>query len=189
MKYLYITLFILLFIVTCVYHHITHMDENDLRWLNVYNVGDTVFFYSQESDTDTMVIKDKYITNSFNPINNNPSVGTEYLAGGFIDYDISHNGDSINGYFFVRKNTNREPVYVYTGLCERSTDDYIPQKLEKFEFKGKHLNDCIIINSHNSNDREKEHKQLSYSLRYFIWSKSMGLILYSYDNGKTYRRN
>ena len=44
MKYLYITLFILLFIVICVYHHITHMDENDLRWLNVYNVGDTVFF-------------------------------------------------------------------------------------------------------------------------------------------------
>lgn len=55
--------------MSCVFHKITHMTEDDLQWATNRKVGETMIFESDEGEQDTVVITSIDIYNSINPIN------------------------------------------------------------------------------------------------------------------------
>ena len=46
-------LFLLTFLHSCVYHHITHMNEEELEWLTNRHEGEMMSFTSLEGTKDT----------------------------------------------------------------------------------------------------------------------------------------
>ena len=102
-KYIfYIVLPYLLFLSTGLVWNVTHMDKSDLVWMSHYNVGNCEFFISQYGNVDALIVKGKDVWNTYKPFNN--CVGYhDYIAGGYVEYIIYHNNDTIEGSWAITK--------------------------------------------------------------------------------------
>ena len=56
-----IFLFIVLAFQSCIYNKVTHLSDEDLEWIDTYDVGDTILFVSNHGNTDIMIIADYHI--------------------------------------------------------------------------------------------------------------------------------
>ena len=62
-------LLLLFFFHSCVYHYITHMNDEELAWVTNRHEGEIMYFKSQTGILDNITIKEVIIHNSLNPIN------------------------------------------------------------------------------------------------------------------------
>ena len=84
-------LLLLFFFHSCVYHSITHMNEEELAWVTNRHEGEIMYFQSSNGKKDTAKIYKIEIYNSLNPFNMayfNTS-NTDYIAGGCIHYSFN----------------------------------------------------------------------------------------------------
>lgn len=84
-------LLLLFFFHSCVYHYITHMNDEELAWVANRHEGEIMYFQSSNGTKDTAKIYKIEIYNSLNPFNMayfNTS-NTDYIAGGFICYSFN----------------------------------------------------------------------------------------------------
>lgn len=116
---LFWTALILFFIYRHIYHKITHMNSDDLEWVTNRYIGEIMVFESETGIIDTVKIWDIHIHNCISPYNMNIDYWVdEYIARASIDY-LFTGSNSIDGYFYIIKENNNEPVYVGNGINQK----------------------------------------------------------------------
>lgn len=148
------------------------MDKDDLEWLNCYKINDSEIFVS-DAGVDTLCITNIQIFNSTNPINTNPNAHSDYIAGGYIDYIILHNGNVISGWFNIQKITQDSPLEINTSLDQR------------FAF---HIKPDSILRLSEENSSLDKYNNQNNPIICFEWSKSKGLLSYIFKDGTTYKK-
>lgn len=99
-----IFLFIVLAFQSCIYNKVTHLSDEDLEWIDTYDVGDTILFVSNHGNTDIMIIAEKFLYNEKCPFYISEGSGPNYEANMGYDYIIRHGGINIDGGILFRKN-------------------------------------------------------------------------------------
>ena len=171
---------VLLFLNTCIYHKITHLDSTELEWVNNRYVGEKKSFTSGNGIIDTAIITEVVVENSYSPFNSNPNVSSEYQAIACVYCKIIHNGDSIDGSLFIEKQDNSEPVYFHANLGDLYAFD-VKQSPSKFWVNNVPYDDCLIFDERNSSVSQSfKNDNPIISL---VWSKSKGLLQYKFKDG------
>ncbi|MCM1206547.1 MAG: hypothetical protein NC431_07785 [Firmicutes bacterium] len=185
-KYLKYVPIVVAFYMSCVFHKITHMTEDDLQWATNRKVGEAMIFESDEGEQDTVVITSIDIYNSINPINTYPNSMTDYLAGADIKYIVRHNQDYFDGWLGIEKRNNGESLWFSAHFDHRFAYNL---KSQDYSFCVSHVEtvaDCVIVNENNS--RLGKHNKQTNPVLSFVWSKEYGLIQYSFKDGTMYKR-
>lgn len=166
---------------SCIYTRMTHMDTNDLAWMEVYNVGDTLLFHSSTC-VDTMIVQEIDVYNSRNPFYISEA-DDEYTANASIIYEVRHHGLSLKGFCIIKKEYEHEPCCITLTLHNRYAR-CLKQDFQPFTINKEQLNDCMVINEANSKKSEfPVIKEMLISR--FVWSKSVGLVEYEMIDGDT----
>ena len=173
--------FLILISPLFIYHKITHMNKDDLVWMNVYEAGDTVLFCCNNGSADTLLVLEKKIHNSLNPFNfKDYEVSWEYLACANFDMILKHQGQSYDVYFAIEKFKRGVPVD-HTFVMDNRFAFNLIEWIRGFKFRQDFYDDCIIIDDRNSkygNQTEEKDKRI----KMLVWSKSEGLVYYNWND-------
>lgn len=186
------------------YSDLSHLYDEELQWINCYNVGDTVIFQSDNLKYDTLVVDYKKIENSENRFfihYFDDYMGDSYNATAMYAYYIKSAADSIRGNFKITKLVEKDSIewsailydrfsnsWPYEVDSEQDRHIYIgdnPIKVTNINFNGKKLNNCITFSG--SNSRPAKYKGYS-DIDSFIISRDYGLIYYKYTTGEEFYR-
>ncbi len=184
------------------YDKMSHLDENDLEWVNWCNEGDSMFYFSNKGAQDTMIITNKFIDDTHNPffihfIDNYPGPYHDSGAG----YAFKNN--VFSGIFMLQKLAKQGEVIYEASLDKRfyshpmfllgseSSEDYLEQdtaniKPIRFVMNGQKFDNCFIFdesNSHLSINNDQENP-----IESFVISKDYGLIYYRFADGEEFFR-
>ena len=176
-----------LLLCSCLYDRVTHMDEEDLKLLDVFE-KDVFCFVSDSNEVDYLVVDSTQIRNSTSPWQKDESTN-EYIASGLLFYRIIHKGEIIYGSLYIEKKLEDSPVFfeltlddLFTGY-EPLDPTTVPQDTTINDVK---YNDCYVIDDrYERSERMVDKVGLVYS---FVWSKSKGLLQYKLKTGEVYTR-
>lgn len=181
-KYIILLISVVILLKLCTYNSITHLDDKELQWMKSYTEENETLYFCSKSDTDTMIVKEIEIFNSLNPFIQNEGV-SEYKACGDISYEIKHNGSFISGSFSILKEDNNKPVLLSLILCDRYALN-IKYNLVSHRCHNYIYRDCIIVDDNNS--EIGQYQSNNCGINRFVWSKSKGLLNYSFEDGQIY---
>jgi len=169
---------------TCSYSELTHMNEKEVKSLDIYNVNDVRLFKSLSSNqTDTMIVLEKDMSNSLWPFMRSEAT-TEYHAGGGISFIVKHSGERLEGLYLISKNKQTRPLDFKFALGNRlCLEDDILKNTEDVLFKQMRLRLCFVIDDRNSHIGKFESKD---TVSEFIWQKEQGLVYYELNNNEKY---
>lgn len=170
-------LLLLIFSHSCIYHNLTHMNEEELEWVTNRYEGEIFYFKSQTGIMDTVTIKEITIHNSLNPINwgyFNTS-NKDYIATADVRYFLSSNA---GGIMHIEKRSKDKPISFSTVLIEGWTYD-IPLNTTSSQIDGITINDIMIFENEKSD---------SNVIKNYFWSKRYGLVQYSFQDGTVFSR-
>ena len=176
-KWVSLILLLLFFFHSCVYHHITHMNEEELEWVTSRHEGEIFFFKSQTGIIDTVTIKEITIHNSLNPINwgyFNTS-NKDYIATADVRYILSSNE---GGMLHIEKRSKDRPISFSSVLIEGWVYD-IPLNATSLQIDGITINDIVFFENVKSD---------SSVIKSYFWSKKYGLVQYSFQDGTIFSR-
>ena len=134
---------IVMFLYSCVFHRITHMNSSELEWITNRQEGEVMYYKSSNGTFDTLTIKEVCIHNSLSPINwgyfntNNK----EYIATAHVRYSFNHNN---GGVFYIEKQSNDRPIYFSSVLFSRWLYD-VPLQTNSMQIDGITMNDIIVM--------------------------------------------
>lgn len=181
------SILLLLFIFhSCVYHHITHMNEEELEWVTNRHEGEYMYFQSGNGTKDTIIICKVEISNSLNPFNMTyfNTSNTEYIAGGCIDYRFNRTA-GCEGTLYVQKLHNNKPLCFSGGFLGRWSRR-IPLKLTTLKVNNVTLNDILYFDENNT-EQITNYDQAN-PIKSYAWSKKYGLVQYSFQDGTIFSR-
>lgn len=188
MKYLLIGIFAFI-MSSCVYEKMTHLDSDDMEWINVYEPKDTSIFCSDRQNIDTLIVLSKTIENSQCPFYFD-TYSTEYLASGCIGYYLYGTRDSIHGIVWFDKFHNDTTVVQSFRLGHFSSLLFnynipMPRKVYSLSVDNTTYDNCIVIDTICAN-WDRYYIPDSTDISKFVWSKEHGLIMYEQINGETF---
>lgn len=166
---------------SCVYRKIYNLTEEELSWIASYKQGDTILFKSA-NETDTMIVVDHYLYNSKSPFIHSEADDIYNANGGFA-FIIKHQQDTISGRFAILKKTEQELIISidfgrkYLNIEERGIT------LHKGCYNKIYYNDAFSIQSTMMKNYSVMNQPKWHNL---VWSKSKGLVQYTYANGATF---
>ena len=181
MKKILYFLLIVMFFTSCIYDKISHLENEELAWMEPYEEGDTILFASS-LDVDTMVVEKKKLYNSLSPFREDEGIST-YNANSVFDSTIEHDEVSIHVFFMIFKEHDgrlRVSLTIHRRRFEIEDDKKINYGSVKIGDVAYH--DVIRVDNGNS----KANSIAPIANEYFIWSKSKGLLQYKYLNGEVY---
>ena len=144
------------------------MSNDELKWLQSYEKGDTIYFHSNKGNTDTLIITNVNVNNSMSPFVRNEA-SSQYVANGSYEYQMYHHGHIFEGILLlVEKELEDKPVVVSFSLCGFYSDPITSGT------RGI-IGDSIIIDNTNSH---KGKFQKNIDIREIVWSKTKGIIRY-----------
>ena len=147
-KWVFLILLILFFSHSCVYHYITHMNDEELEWLTNRHEDEIFYFKSQTGILDTVTIKEITIHNSLNPFNwgyFNTS-NKDYIATANVRYFL--NSDA-GGILHIEKRSKDRPISFSSSLIEGWIYD-IPLNVTSSVIDGITINDIMIFENEKS---------------------------------------
>lgn len=153
------------------------LSDDDLVWMSPYECGDTILFKSF-GDMDSLIILEKCISNDFELIAHEIGVHESYGTAWF-DGKMVHKGEPLPVFFQVQRRCDTELDFIF-AFSERSVichfDD--TKELKSMFVKRKKIDDIAFVDS----TLLKWHKYVfsPYNVKYFMWSKSNGLLQYEY---------
>ena len=161
------------------------MNPDEKIWVSSYKKG-SIYLYNSGNDYDTLFVTFVDIGNSRFPFYISESGVRDYNAGGIIHYHIVHNGLHIGGSLIAVK----ESDFVFSirlDLDNRFSDKMNNDSIKLCEYKsnGSTYDDCLIIDTINSNVYSYFINQ--NIIKSFTWSKSKGLVNYTLEDGSVYR--
>ena len=151
-------------------------------WVNMYEVGDSLFFASDKNN-DTIIIKDKYYDTPTNLFGfdwegwNVIEVSHEFQAIVIYDYQIRHDSIEKKGSAKIEKSTDRGIDFSFTfgGIFnERKALSY-------------NKNDTIIIDLQNSEIVPNRRDFYIEGITSYKVTPTDGLIEYSFNDGRIYK--
>ncbi|MDE6403576.1 MAG: hypothetical protein K2K86_07185 [Muribaculaceae bacterium] len=186
------------------YSKVSHLSDEELEWVNCYNVGDTVLFESDSGMVDTLVVDYKNIENSRWPfyihfIDN--MKGDYYNATAIYTFDIKGLQTNIEGSFRVTKLSENDSIEWKSYLMRRFSngwpyklgrgaksvyDKENPIKVTDYIYNGKKLSNCIVFDDDNSTT--SKYNDYPDSIESYVISKEYGLLTYKFAGGDTYTR-
>lgn len=165
--------------MSCQYNSTKLLNKDELKWLEVYSGKETLLYRSSMHEMDTIVISKK--------VDNKPrTLGfyyyTDFYGGAEFQCNIRHNGKNIPLSFFMIKNFDDS-----TKLSIRMNNSFVsgilPKKItDEIEIDGMIYDDIIVIKDTSWCESSKS----PYNCIHMVWSKSKGLIQYTYCNGETF---
>ena len=172
------------------------MDKSDLEWVSEYEVNDRFIYVSDSGvDVDTMIIIKKNVRNSYWPLHW-PKLGfRDYEANASLTYIIKNRDEEIEGYISIRKSENTVPVYVGMIFGNRyalrdcgtwPSGLQLLKNIQTVIINNIIFTDCVIMD--DSNSQIGDIPQLDYYIENYIWSKSEGLLQYTYNKGEVFTR-
>lgn len=184
LKWILSILFIIGFLYSCVYHKITHMNDEELEWITNREIGEIMYFKSPNGVIDTLTILEVDIQNNLNPINwsyFNTSC-KEYIATAHIRYSFSNR--NTGGLFYIKKQFNDMPICFSSVLFEGWSYD-VPLKLTSLKVDNITMSDIIFFE--NGNPEAIKRNDSNFIISY-AWSKKYGLVQYTFQDGTTFSR-
>ena len=172
----------------CRIRTMTHLAENDLEWINCYCPNEKVLFKSDDGQIDTMFIMRKLVNNSNFPFMNpflKFETGADYIANATVYFEILHDGNTYEGYVYIRKNYSDAPPIIAwrLGNLFSLTDLFFENERELYI----PYDTCFTANMNNSKIIESKGPQDSTkSIVSFEWCRKVGLKSYSLRNGEEY---
>ena len=170
-------LLLLFFFHSCVYHYITHMNDEELAWVTNRHEGEIMYFKSQTGILDNITIKEVTIHNSLNPINwgyFNTS-NKDYIASADVRYIL---GSNRGGILHIEKRSKDRPIYFSSVLIEGWVYD-IPLNTTSLQINDMIMNDIMFFENEKSD---------SSVIKSYSWSKKYGLVQYSFQDGTVFSR-
>ena len=164
---------------SCVYHQITHLNDEELEWVTNRYEGEILYFKAQNGLSDTVTIKEIMIQNSLDPINwGYFNTGSEdYIAFAYVRYSVSYN-ENKGGILQIEKRSKDGPICFSSVLIEGWVYD-IPLDTTSLQIDGININDIMFF----ENEKSDSNVVKSYS-----WSKKYGLVQYSLQDGTIFSR-
>lgn len=188
------------------YSDISHFSEDELKWIDCYNVGDTVLFISNNQNIDTLIVDRKKLWNSNNPFFIHffdDYMGDKYNAHASCSFHIRNSTKIMTGFLEIEKFAENDSIqwsarlddrysesWPFTYDFESQRNDYIgenPAKVISMNFKDTNLPYCIIFDDTNSRIIKNEFNALK-EIEKFIISKEYGLVYYKLQTGEEYYR-
>lgn len=188
------------------YDKISQLSDDELTWINCYNVGDTLMFYSDGNAPDTLVVDYKNIHNTTNRfyIHFIDNIRDDnFDATAIYTFYIKTPKDSIEGSFRMTKIADLDSIQWDTFLDRRFSNNWKknmvklnifvrdkngnPFKIESFILDGKKFDNCLIID--DSNSKLSKYNKRENPIECFVINKDYGLIYYRYADGKEYSLN
>lgn len=173
--------FICWFLNTCVYHHMTHMNKEEVNWAANRKQGETWYFESSDGVVDTAEIREVVIFNSLNPINwayFNTS-NKAYLASATVYYSLRNGG----GVLCIMKEKAQEPIRFSSVLSDGNWQNDVLLNVTSLRINDTILNDVMHFENENSKDSIPANSIRSYS-----WSQRYGLVQYILQDGSVFNR-
>ena len=170
-------LLLIFFFHSCIYHSITHMNEEELEWVTNRHEGEIFILKSQTGILDTVTIKEITIHNSLNPINwgyFNTS-NKDYIATADVRYILSSNA---GGIIHIEKRSKDRPISFSSVLIEGWAYD-IPLNVTSLRIDGITINDIMSFENEKSD---------SDDIKSYFWSKKYGLVQYTFQDGTVFSR-
>ena len=166
----------------------TPLDEKDMEWLNIKE-GNYIFESLETNFFDTVQISSSQI---FNPSNEfifdlrgcNCWEGDNKFNGiALIDFAIINKNEK--GGFQIRKDSKGKPACQTIWLAGFFENNWTNHNLLQFKLNEMILDDCIVADTSNSS----KSTYCNYvTISKIVWSKSLGLVYYEYENGDKYQR-
>lgn len=161
----------------------SHLSEEELKWVEVYNVKDTVMFYN-DNMCDTMIVSNKEIDNKsfispFDLKSCNWLEGeTEYNAIASVSFKIKHHNNFSwwDGGFIITKNQD-QTFSIMVDFGGLYSDD--------INLSNHHDTCLYIIDGKNA---AQGSNQPLLQINQIIWSKKNGLVGYRFKDGRYYTR-
>jgi len=181
-----VILFIGVFLYSCVYHRMTHMNEDETKWVTNRHEGEIMCFQSENGAKDTVIICNIEIYNSLNPLNMTyfNTSNTEYIAGGCIYFRFNRT-TGCEGTLYVQKLHNNKPICFSGGFLGRWSSR-TPLKLTKLKINNVTFNDIMFFDEINT-EQITNYNQVN-PIKSYAWSKKYGLVQYTYQNGTIFSR-
>ncbi len=183
---------ILVVFQSCIYSKITHLSDEDLEWVDVYDVGDTITFISNLGNTDVMTVTKKFLYNDRCPFYISTGRVPNYNANTGYGYIIKHDRISIDGGLLLIKNLADSLDFIIdlgsriSRFDKRNLEG--PLKTRMYEHNNKTYSQCIIADSTNSGYSEYWDSMIKNKVEKFVWSKEHGLIYYKFEDGEEFFR-
>lgn len=183
-KYILGGIFISFFLHSCVYHYMTHMNEEELEWITNRQEGELMYFKSTNGDFDTLYIKEIWIHNALDPINwgyfNTSS--NDYIAQAQIRYYVKKRNDG--GILEIVKLDRNGPISFSSILFDGWLYD-VPLDLSRLQVNGIFLNDIMLFDYRNNKSINPNETNPIVSS---AWSKKYGLVQYAIQDGTVFTR-
>jgi len=174
----------LIFLCSCIYRSMTHMNDDELEWATNRHEGEMMYFRSQNGDVDSVKILVIYICNSLDPINwayFNTS-NRDYIAGVDVDYALYPNNE--RGSMCVRKISKDRPV-VFSSFLIKGWLYKIPIKMTSLKIDSITMNDIMFF---DNGKIESDNSKDSIPILSYSWSKKYGLVQYTFQDGTVFSR-
>ena len=187
LKWSFYFLLVCLFLHTCVYHRMTHMNKEEVEWATNRHKGEMMYFKSTNGTIDTVEICNVSVSNSLNPFTFayfNTS-NEKYTAGILINY--AFNGSTAcEGTLLITKSYNDKPIYFSGGLFRVWSKKRIILNLSKLVINDVVFDDVVVFD--DSNMAPITDLGQSNHIKSFAWSKKYGLVQYAYQDGTVFSR-
>ena len=163
---------------SCVYHQITHMDDEELEWVTNRHEGEIMYFKSQNGIFDTVTINEITIHNSLSPINwgyfnTNSKV---YIATAEVRYSFSNSNRG--GVLSIVKGVKNRPI-CFSSVLKGGWLYDIPLNTTSLQIDDIIINDIMYFENGKSD---------SSVIKSYSWSKRYGLVQYAFQDGTIFSR-
>lgn len=182
LKWVFSILLLLFFVHSCVFHYMTHMNDEELAWVTNRHEGEIMYFKSQAGIHESVTIKEITIHNSLNPINwgyFNTS-NKDYIATADVRYILSSNAilsSHAGGVLHIEKMSKDRPIS-FSSVFDGWIYD-IPLNTTSLEIDGITINDIVFFENEKSD---------SNVIKSYSWSKKYGLVQYTFQDGTVFSR-
>lgn len=177
-----------LLLSSCVHLQMTHLDDDEVEWVENFNRYVTCRFSSNYGSHSTLAVKSYGIANSRNPFYISSKGYNDYEATASISFVILQNDHLLEGYFGFRKVLPGRSLVLYTSLGDRDANELQERDVRKFEYAGKLFEECVILDSLNSHISRNSFYPFESAVEKAVISKEYGLIYYSFSDGEEFFR-
>ena len=184
MKKIFAILLFLL-VTSCVYKNVYHFEEDDLKWMNVYSVGDTVRLKTTKG-CDFLCMTKKEVFDKKSPFveNEGQEMLGDYNAIAYYEGFFVHNSKTHRIWISITKNSNNglyASFHIGGMYCFA-----IEKDSRNMNEEGISIKDTVVIDNKNSKFGNKEPRADDFE--YVKWSKNEGLIEYRLRDGTVYSK-
>ena len=174
----------------CIYIHMTHLSNEDLEWTNSIPRYSEIMLKSNNGRTASIRYRDFFINNSTDRFYISSAGGTTYEANTGYWFEIKDSLKTLSGYFSIRKVVKGNKLWYNANLGARSIIeeyDFVRPLVTRSYAIGNHvINDCVVIDSSNSEYASDLANYPYYRIEKFVISKEYGLIYYKRENGEEF---